>query len=73
VKTGKTMVGRAAARALVILPEAPATCDNRRQKNPALGFTCFAAQWPRAQRSLSSDLIFGLLFYQEKSNSLSGN
>jgi hypothetical protein len=33
------------------------------------GFIRFAAQTPVRQRSLSADLIFWLLFYQEKSNS----
>jgi hypothetical protein len=31
------------------------------------GFAGFAGQWPRAKRSLSADLIFWTLFYQEKS------
>jgi len=39
VKSGKTMLGSAVARALVILPEAVALCDNKRQKDRALGFT----------------------------------
>jgi hypothetical protein len=43
VKTGKTMVGGAAARALVILPEAVALARQPAVKDRALGFTCFAA------------------------------
>jgi hypothetical protein len=45
---------------------------NRGKIIAARGFTGFAAQWPRAQRSLSADLIFGY-FVSRQSNSLSGN
>jgi len=36
---------------------------------PSPGFTCFAAQGPRAQRSVAADLIFGS-FHQGKEQSL---
>jgi hypothetical protein len=42
VKTDKTMVGCVVAGALLILPEAVALSDNRRQKCLAPGFTGFA-------------------------------
>jgi hypothetical protein len=52
-KDGKTGWACAAARALVILPEAVALRDNRGQKDRALGFTGFAGQWPCAAREAS--------------------
>jgi len=39
----------------------------------ARGSAWFAGQRRVRQRSLSDDLIFWLLLYQDKSNSLSGN
>jgi len=59
-------VGCAVARALVILPEALALRDNRRQKDRALGFTWFAGKGPCAQRSISADLIYSRIvcFFQ---------
>jgi hypothetical protein len=43
VKTGKTMVGGAAARALVILPEAPTQARQLAAKGPGPRFYLFAA------------------------------
>ena len=40
---------------------------------PARSVLGFVRERPCAQRSISADLIFWLLFYQEKSNSLRGN
>jgi hypothetical protein len=64
------MVGSAVARALVILPEAVGHCATTGGKRTGpFGFTDFAGQRPRAQRSIPGDLIFGS-FYQEKEQSL---
>jgi len=43
------------------------------KKIPARSVLGFVREMPCAQRSISADLIFWLLFYQEKSNSLRGN
>jgi hypothetical protein len=61
------MVDCEVARALVILPEAVALRDNRRQKDRALQvLPVLPRNGPVRQRSLSADLTFGYFVSKTK-------